>query len=281
MTAHSRRPWRVLTVGRSLAVLVAVLCLLPLLWLLLGSLSDSSGLLSQDLRLWPEVWTLDNYRAVFSGGVDIWGYAWNTFVLCILRALGTLIASSLAAYAFARLEFPFRRTLFSLTLSLLILPAWALLIPQYGMFDALGWLGSNKPLIVPWCFGDPFSIFLLAAFMRSIPRDLTEAAKIDGASEFTIYLRIVMPNIKPALAITGILSVVDTYNDFFGQIIYLTSDGSYTLALAAFQFVKQHGAPDIGAVIALTVVVTLPLMVLFAFAQKPLRETFIHSGSKG
>jgi multiple sugar transport system permease protein len=269
-------------IGR-IALLTVVTCIfaLPLVWLLLAVFRPAGTLLSHSINPIPAHWTLANLRTVFSGQIDIPRYALNTAVLCILRAAGTLMASSLAAYAFTKLEFRGRNVIFAITLSLLILPAWALLIPQYALFGKLHWLGSIKPLTVPLFFGDPFTIFLLSSFMRAIPRQLSEAAEIDGAGHFKIFWRIILPNMTAPLIVAGVLSIIDTYNDFFGQIIYLNNNSQYTLALAAFQFVETHGVPNIGAIIAFTAVAVTPLVVIFFLAQRQLRAINIASGLKG
>jgi multiple sugar transport system permease protein len=266
-----------------LTLLIAITCVfaLPLVWLLLAVFRPAGTLLSQSINPIPSHWTLANLRTVFSGQIDIPRYAWNTAVLCVLRAAGTLMASSLAAYAFTKLEFPGRKILFAITLSLLILPPWALIVPQYNLFGRLHWLGSIKPLTVPLFFGDPFTIFLLSSFMRAIPRQLSEAAEVDGAGHIKIFWRIIVPNMKAPLIVAGVLSIIDTYNDFFGQIIYLNNNSQYTLALAAFQFVETHGAPNIGAIIAFTAVALTPLVIIFFLAQRQLREINLASGLKG
>lgn len=253
----------------------------PLVWLALGVFMPAGELLSRRISPIPSHWTIQNLDVIFNGSVDLPGYAWNTFVLCTLRAAGTIASSSLAAYALTKLRFRGRNVIFGATLCLLVMPTWAMLVPQYRLFAELGWLGSMKPLIVPLVFGDPFTIFLLSAFMRAVPVELSEAAEIDGASHLQTYWHIILPNIKSALVVAAVLSVIDTYNDFFGQIIYLTRNDQYTLALAAFQYVKVHGAPDIGAILAFTAVSMLPLIVLFFVAQRQLRETNISSGLKG
>lgn len=274
-----------MTGRRQVAYLVLVpvtaLFAFPLVWLGFGVFRPAGELLSHRLSPLPQEWTLRNLRTVFAGQIDIPRYAWNTLVLCGLRAVGTVLASSLAAYAFTKLNFPGRRALFVLTLCLLILPTWAMVVPQYRLFDSLGWLGTIKPLTVPLFFGDPFTIFLLASFMRAVPAELSEAAELDGAGHVRTYWHIVLPSIKPALVVAAVLSVIDTYNDFFGQIIYLNNDSQYTLALASFQYVKVHGAPDIGAIIAFTAISMIPLIVVFFLAQRQLRETNASAGLKG
>jgi multiple sugar transport system permease protein len=259
---------------------IAILFAFPLIWLTMGVFWPTGQLLSPDLSF-PSEWTLGNVETLFSGRVDLARYAWNTAVLCGLRTIAVVFGSSLAAYAFTQLEFPGRRALFVITVSLLVLPEWAVVVPQYQLFGLLGWLGSNKPLTLPLIFGGAYTIFLLSAFMRYIPKEITEAARIDGASHFQVFWRVVLPNMKSALTVAAILSIVGSYNDFFGQLIYLSNESDYTLALATFQFVKGRGIVDVGAVIAFTALSIVPLLVLFLVGQRQLRESTAYAATVG
>jgi multiple sugar transport system permease protein len=266
--------------GPTMNVLVALAFIMPLCWLVIGIFTPSGELIARDLHILPSRPTLDNLATIFSGQVDLGRYAWNTAVLCVVRAAGTVFSSALAAYALTKLKFPGRDFIFALTIGLLILPPWTLIVPQYNLFANLGWLGTPLPLIVPMLFGDPFTVFLLATFMRGMPDEMSEAAQIDGAGHLRTLVQVLLPNMTGALAVAAVLSIIDTYNDFFGQLIYLNDPDQYTLALAAFQFVKVRGAPDIGAVIAFTAIALVPLIVIFALAQRQLRQVNISSGLK-
>ncbi|MGV3490011.1 MAG: carbohydrate ABC transporter permease [Devosia sp.] len=266
--------------GPAINVVVALVFLLPLLWLVIGIFTPAGELIAPGLRILPSRPTLDNLATIFSGQVDIPQYAMNTAMLCILRAVGTVVSSCLAAYALTKLEWPGRNIVFAITIGLLILPPWTVIVPQYHMFGNLGWLGTFLPLIVPMLTGDPFTVFLLATFMRGMPEEMSEAAQIDGAGHLRTLVQVLVPNMTGALAVAFVLSVIDTYNDFFGQLIYLNDPSQYTLALAAFQFVKVRGAPDIGAIIAFTAIALIPLIIIFALAQRQLRQVNLASGLK-
>jgi multiple sugar transport system permease protein len=262
-------------------IAVAIPFVLPFFWLLTGTFKPPGDLLVVPPVWVPAHWTLDNLRALGSyGDVDLGYYARNTLYLCTFNVVATVASCSLVAYGFARIRFPGRDVLFAILIATLILPRWATLIPSYMIFKWLGWLGTFGPLTWPALFGDAFTIFLIRQFMRGIPMELSEAAYIDGASEWGIYWRVILPLVKPSLAVAGLFTFTWVYNDFFGPLIYLSDSGKYTLSLAAFQFVKAHGAPDIGAIVAFTTLVTLPLIVLFFITQRMLVEGVTLTGLK-
>lgn len=265
-------------------VLIAALIpfLFPIYWLVTGAFKPSNTLLETPPVWIPTDWTLGNFRSLFAyGDVDLPRYALNTLYISGFAVIATLVSSSLTAYGFSRIRFPGRDLLFGVLIVTMIVPPWTTIIPQYILFKWLGWLGTFKPLTFPYLFGDPFIIFLFRQFMLGIPKELTDAAKIDGASEFGIYWRVVLPLMKPALVVGAIFTFIYTYNDFFGPLIYLSDSGNYTLSLAVFQFTQARGAPDIGAIIAYTAIVVAPLFVLFFFAQKILLTGIKLTGSRG
>lgn len=279
--AATRRRWRTIAV-HVLLIAVAIPFIMPLFWLLTGTFKPAGELLQVPPVWIPEQWTLDNIRALGSyPDVNILADAANTAYICAFNVIATVASCSLIAYGFARIRFPGRDVLFAIMIGTLILPGWSTLIPTYMVFKWLGWLGTFRPLTFPALFGDAFTIFLMRQFMRGIPMELSEAAYIDGATEFGIYRRVVLPLVKPVLAVAALFTFIYNYNDFFGPLIYLTDSGRYTLALAAFQFVHTHGAPDIGAIVAFTMLVTLPLVVLFFFTQRMFVEGITLTGIKG
>jgi len=263
-------------------IAVALPFMMPFFWMVTGTFKPASDLLVVPPVWVPASWTLDNLRALFGyTDVNLGAYAMNTLYLCLFNVVATVASCSLVAYGFARIRFPGRDFLFGVLIATLILPRWATLIPSYMVFKWLGWLGTFRPLTWPALFGDAFTIFLIRQFMRGIPTELSDAAYIDGASEWGIYWRVILPLVKPSLAVAALFTFTWVYNDFFGPLIYLSDSGKYTLSLAAFQFVKTHGAPDIGAIVSFTTLVTLPLIVLFFFTQRMLVEGVTLSGIKG
>lgn len=279
--AAVRRLWQALG-WHALLICVTIPFVFPFFWLVTGTFKPSGDLLVVPPVWIPSHWTLSNVTSLFHyGDVNIPFYAENTLYICAFNVAASVVSCSLIAYGFARINFPGRNVLFGIVIATLILPNWATLVPTYMVFKWLGWLGSFKPLTFPALFGDAFTIFLLRQFMLTIPQELSEAAYIDGASEFGIYRRIILPLVKPALAVAALFVFINNYNDFFGPLIYLSDSGKYTLALGAFQFIKSRGVPDIGAIVAFTTLVTLPLIVLFFFTQRMLVQGITLTGIKG
>jgi multiple sugar transport system permease protein len=279
--ATARR--RLRSIGaHALLIAVSIPFLLPFFWLVTGTFKPPGDLLVVPPVWIPAHWSLQNIQSLAGySDVDLAYYARNTLYICAFNVVATVASCSLVAYGFARIRFPGRNVLFAVLIGTLILPNWATLIPTYMIFKTLGWLGTFRPLTWPALCGDAFTIFLLRQFMLTIPYELSEAAYIDGATEFGIYRRVILPLIKPALAVAALFTLINNYNDFFGPLIYLTDSGKYTLALAAFQFIKNHGVPDIGAIVAFSTLVTLPLIVLFFFTQRLLVEGVTLTGLKG
>ena len=208
-------------------------------------------------------------------------YALNTLIITLFSMVGVLLTSSLAAYGFARLRFPGRDVIFMVLLSTLMLPYAVIMIPQYIMFKYLGWIDTYLPLIVPnWFGGGVFNIFLLRQFFRTIPVDLSEAARIDGASELRIYWQIMLPLAGPALAVVAIFTFINTWNDFLGPLIYLSSQTNYTIALGLATF-KGMYATQWHYLMAASTVMIVPIIVLFFLAQRYFVQGIVLTGVKG
>ena len=245
----------------------ALVLALPLVWLV--STSFKSG---GQTFLMPPVWIPDpivwqNYPEAFQA-VPFDRYFWNTLQIVLLATAGTLLTSSLAAFAFARLRFPGRGPLFVLVLSTLMLPTTITLIPKFIVFRNLGWIDTFLPLIVPyWLGGSPFYIFLIRQFFMSIPYDLDEAARIDGASNFKIYWNILLPLSKPVLAAVAIFSFIHHWNDFFEPLVYLQSTDNWTMAIGLQGF-KDIYSTSWNLMMAASTVMIVPLLILFFVAQR-------------
>lgn len=241
----------------------------PLYWLVTGIFKPASLLTEIPPDWWPQQWTLANFEGLFhTQGTTLIGYAGNTLYISVFTMVATVVSSSLAAYGFSQVRFPGRDVLFWTVIVTLILPSWATIIPQYQLFKALGWLGTLRPLTWPTLTGDPFTIFLLRQYMLGIPTEMGEAARVDGANELQIYLRVMLPLVRPALAVAAVFAFVYSYNNFFGPLIYLTNPSNYTLSLGVYQFIQIHGTPDIAEIVAYTALVVAPLVVLFAITQR-------------
>jgi multiple sugar transport system permease protein len=204
----------------------------------------------------------------------------NTLFICFMTVVGTVLSSSLVAYSFARISWHGREAMFLLVLATMMLPYQVTLIPLFAVYSNLGWVGSFKPLIVPYFFGVPFYIFLLRQFFRGIPEDLSSAARIDGCTEFGIFARIVLPLSKPALATTALFMFLWQWGDFLNPLIYLQDSRQYTLAVALQQFQSQHESAW-GPLMAMSTVITLPIIALFFLTQKTFIQGITMSGLKG
>jgi multiple sugar transport system permease protein len=210
-----------------------------------------------------------------------WLYLRNTLIVCTLGVIGTLISCSLVAYSLAKIPWRGRGVLFGITLATMMVPFPVLMVPLYGLFKEFGWIGTLLPLWVPAFFGGGFNIFLLRQFFLTIPRELSEAARIDGCSEFGILWRIILPLSKPALAVVALFHFLFAWNDFIGPLLYLTRRETFTLSLGLQAYQAQHGGTDWTSLMAASTLVCLPIIVLFFFTQKTFIKGIATTGIKG
>jgi multiple sugar transport system permease protein len=205
----------------------------------------------------------------------------NTLLVCVLGVIGSVFSNALIAYGFTRVRWRGRDALFAVTLATMMVPFPVLMVPLYGVFKTLGWIGTLKPLWLPAFFGNAFNIFLLRQFFRTLPEELSEAARIDGCSEWDIFWRIILPLSRPALAVVALFHFLWAWNDFMGPLLYLTRKHTFTLALALQNYQTQHGGVQWHLLMAASVVVVLPIIVLFFFTQKTFIKGIATSGIKG
>jgi multiple sugar transport system permease protein len=273
--------------GRTLAY-HAVLCLAslamlyPLLWMLASSLKPEDEIFG-NVSLWPSSFSLASYWRGWSGlQVSFGRFFLNSLIISVLSVIGNVLSCSLAAYAVARLRFRGRGFWFALMLGTLMLPYHVTLIPQYILFLGLGWIDTFLPLVVPKFLAvDAFFIFLLVQFFRTLPRELDEAAEIDGCGAFGTYWRIILPLSLPALATAAIFTFIFTWDDFFGPLVYLNEMNSYTVQLGLRSFVDSTGKSDWGALFAMSTVTLLPVFGFFVCFQRLLIQGIATTGLKG
>jgi multiple sugar transport system permease protein len=273
--------------GRSLAY-HALLCiaslamLYPLLWMLASSFKPEDEIFG-NASLWPSSFSLASYWRGWSGlQVSFGRFFLNSLIISVLSVIGNVLSCSLAAYAVARLQFRGRGFWFALMLGTLMLPYHVTLIPQYILFLGLGWIDTFLPLVVPKFLAvDAFFIFLLVQFFRTLPRELDEAAEIDGCGAFGIYWRIILPLSLPALATAAVFTFIFTWDDFFGPLVYLNDMNSYTVQLGLRSFVDSTGKSDWGALFAMSTVTLLPVFAFFVFFQRLLIQGIATTGLKG
>lgn len=256
--------------------------LYPLLWMLASSFKPESEIFG-NASLLPSSFSLDAYRRGWAGlQVSFGRFFLNSLIVSVLSVIGNVLSCSLAAYAVARLDFRGRNFWYALMLGTLMLPYHVTLIPQYILFLNLDWVDTFRPLVVPKFLAvDAFFIFLLVQFFRTIPRELDDAAKIDGCGPFRIYWKIILPLSLPALATAAIFTFIFTWDDFFGPLVYLNDIQSYTVQLGLRSFVDSTGKSDWGALFAMSVLTLLPVFAFFVFFQRLLIQGISTTGLKG
>lgn len=257
----------------------SVLFLMPLAWMLSTSLKGDVGMFSIPPKWIPEPVQWDNYVKAVQAFPFV-RYSLNTIFITALTMLGSMLSSAFVAYAFAKLRWPGKNAWFIVMLATMMLPPQVTMIPLFIFYKEIGWYNSYLPLIVPSFFGSALYIFLMRQFFLTIPKELNEAAKIDGASEFRIWMQIFLPLSKPALATLGIFTFMFTWNDFLGPLIYLTDPDSFTLALGLRSFQQQFGTRW-NVMMAASLLVMLPTLVLFFSFQRYFIEGVTLTGVKG
>ena len=213
--------------------------------------------------------------------VGFWIFLRNSLVVAVLGVVGTVFSNAIIAYGFARLRWRGRDAFFALTLATMMVPFPVLMVPLYGVFKSLGLIGTLLPLWLPTWFGSAFNIFLMRQFFRTIPEELSEAARIDGCSEWRIFWRIIVPLSTPVLVVAALFHFIFAWNDFLGPLIYLTRKDTYTLALALESYQSQNGGVQWHYLMAASAVTILPVILLFLLAQRSFIRGIATTGSKG
>ncbi|GAA1059262.1 carbohydrate ABC transporter permease [Agromyces bracchium] len=265
-----------------LAALTAIV-LYPLVWLFIATFKPSSEF-GQNPGLIPDNPTIDNYFKVLEGiaGVPLWRFFANSTFIAVMAVIGTLFSSALAAYAFARVQFKGVGILFAAMIGTLLLPFHVVIIPQYIMFQKLELVDTYWPLILPkFLATEAFFVFLIVQFIRNIPRDMDEAARIDGAGHWRTFFSIILPLIKPALITSAIFTFIWTWNDFLGPLLYVNSPEQYPLPVALRLYNDQTSTSDYGATVAVSFLALLPILIFFIVFQRFLVDGVATQGLKG
>ena len=278
MAKRLRRVVRSVLLHTSL-IPAAFVFLLPFLWMLSTSLKPDVQFYSFPPVLIPSPFQWSNYPDAVTY-ITFFLYLRNTLSIAVMSTIGVLISSSLVAYSLARIPWKGRTFLFILTIATLMLPFQVTMIPLFIVFKNLGWVNSWLPLIVPHWFGGALYIFLLRQFFMTIPMELSEAARIDGANELKIYYAIVLQLSKPALATVAIFEFIARWRDYIGPLIYLSDQKQYTLSLGIYEYQSQYGA-EWGLLMAASVMITLPIILIFFFLQKTFVQGIALTGIKG
>lgn len=277
--------------AQRLLVHALLLCLcmpfiLPLVWMLSTSLKTDDQIFATEgqqaaitlTTLIPRPVQWSNYARA-AQTVPLALYLKNTLFLCAANVIGAVGSSAIVAYGFARIRFRGREPLFLIMIATMALPGQVTMIPVFALFRALGWYGTYLPLIVPAFFGNAFFIFLLRQFFRTLPEELAEAARIDGAGEWRIFWQISLPLAKPALATCALFQFLGTWNDFFGPLLYINAPNKYTLAYGLQQFMSSYGG-EWAQLMAGACIFTLPVILLFFLAQRTFIQGIATTGGK-
>ncbi|MFG2648145.1 carbohydrate ABC transporter permease [Streptomyces sp. NPDC048436] len=265
----------------SLAVLGVVLY--PVIWAIGGSFKPNDEIVGS-LDLFPTDPVVANYKGLADGIADISisTFFTNSLFLALGSVVGILFSCSLAGYAFARIKFAGRNVFFALMIGTLLLPYHVLLIPQYVLFQKMGLINTYTPLLLgKYLAVDAFFVFLMVQFMRNLPKELDEAARLDGCGHLRIYWSIVLPLCRPALITSAIFTFINSWNDFMGPLIYLNDPSKYTVSLGLKMFVDQEGLANYGGMIAMSLVALLPVLAFFLAFQRYLIDGMATSGLKG
>jgi multiple sugar transport system permease protein len=259
-----------------------LMMLYPILWLISSSLKPTV-LIFTEQGLWPSKITFEHYHNGWFGlrNIQFSRFFINSIFLCVVAITGVVLSSSMAAFAFARIKFPLKKLWFAIMLGTIMLPGQVTLIPQYIIFHKIGWVGSFLPLTVPRFFAEAFYVFLIVQFIRGIPTELDESAKIDGCSTFTLFWRIILPLSSPALITAAIFTFIGTWDDFFSQLLYLSDVKKFTVPLGLRLFLDSSGSSNWGAVFAMSVLSLVPSLLVFFFGQKYFTQGIATTGIKG
>lgn len=250
-----------------LLVAGSLIFVFPMLWMLSTSLKPIEQTMIFPPKWFPEPFQWKNYIDAVNY-IPFFTYTVNTLIVCVLGVIGAVMSNALVAYSFARLQWPGRDVLFGFTLATMMIPFPVVMVPLYSVFRELGWIGTLLPLWVPQFFANAFFIFLLRQFFLRVPKDLAEAAQMEGASELRIFWTIYLPLAKPALAVVALFTFINSWNDFLGPLLYLTEQSTFTLSLGLQFYQSQHGGTQWHLLMAASTLVTLPMVLLFFFTQR-------------
>ena len=265
----------------TILIAAAIVCLFPFIWMISTSFKETSDIYKMPPSLLPANTTLENFIEGWKGA-DFGMFFQNSAVVTFLATIGTVFSSSVVAYGFARFKSRLSPVLFMILLGTMMLPSQVTLIPQYLLYYKLGMVDTFWPLIIPsWLGGGAFNIFLFIQFFRTLPKELDEAAKIDGANSWQVFTKILLPAVKPVMLAVLVMALVYNWNDFFNPLIYLNSSEKFTIAVGLQFFKGSQGNVQIGQMMAMALVSLTPVLFVFATCQKYFIQGIKMSGLKG
>ncbi len=257
-------------VARVLLILMSIVMLTPLYWMIVTALKSNQELTAYPPTLWPHAMDWANFTAAVTA-IPFWTFLKNTLIVTALSVLGSVISNPFIAYGFSRINWPGRDKVFYLVLATVFIPFPVLIVALFDIFAKLHWVNTFLPLVVPMFLGQAFWIFLMRQFLMQLPGEISEAARIDGASELDVFFRVVMPLAMPAIGVIGVLSAITAWNDFLGPLIYLQSESMYTLAIGLTFFRAAHDV-QFNLLMAASTLVVVPVVIIFLMFQKTLVE---------
>lgn len=260
-------------------IILSVIFIIPFFWMVTGSLKTDAQLNAFPIVWFPDLITLQNYIYGLQA-VPFLLYVGNTLFICALSIIGAVFSSAFVAYGVSRIDWPLKTPLFIVILGTTMIPFYVTMVPLFTVFRSIGWVNTYLPLIVPSFFGIPLYIFLLRQFFLTIPKELTDAARVDGANELIIFWRIILPLAKPALATVALFQFLGSWSDFLGPLIYLSDPMRYTVSLGLTFFQGQYST-EYGALMAASTVMLIPVIILFFFAQRTFIQGITLTGVKG
>lgn len=261
-----------------------LLMLYPLIWMFMSAFKETNTIFTTASQLIPETFTFENYANGWKGfaGISFATFFRNSLFVTVVATIGTLVSSALVAYGFSRCNFKGKKILFAAMMASMMLPGQILMVPQYLWYQKLGWVGSFAPLIVPFCFAvQGFFVYLMMNFIDGIPRELDEAAKIDGCSYYGIFGRIILPLMVPSLITGGIFSFMWRWDDFMSALLYINDAAKYPVSLALKLFSDPGSSSDYGAMFAMANLSLIPIVLIFFIFQRYLVDGIATSGLKG
>lgn len=261
-------------------IIAGISMVFPFIWMLLTSLKTLPQLLQNPLEFLPNPWTVDNYSEAWNAVPFGQAYL-NSLYITVLVVAGTLVTASMAGYAFARIRFKGSKVLFIVFLATQMIPAQVTLIPFYLLMSNLGWVDSHLALIVPGMIANPFAVFLMRQFVLSLPKELEEAALVDGAGRMRTFFSIVLPNLRPGLAALAIITALGVWNAFLFPLVLLNSPDLFTVPLLLASFQGQHGSVNYGLVMAASAIATVPMLIVFVIGQRKILNSMAASGLGG
>ena len=258
---------------------ISILMLFPFFWMVRSSFMTNREIMTVPIQWLPSHYNLDNFRDAFARA-PFSRYFVNSGIIVLINMIGSILSASFIAFGFSRLRFTGKNFWFALLLSTMMIPQTVLMIPQFLIWQAVGAYNTFVPLTLPCFFGSAFNVFLVRQFYAGIPKEYDEAALVDGANYFVIYLRIIVPMAKPVLCTVGVFTFMNTWNDFMGPLLYLDKENLKTVSLALQNFMGQHNS-EWNLMMALSSVITLPMIVVYFMAQRYFIEGITFSGLKG